>query len=350
MPDLKLRSSAGLTQADKQRKLFNYMVLGAYALMAQIATNLYFKVEVEFAPARLVDLADFVARRPYQYRVLIPAIVHVFARLLHASQYQYFPLYQGIEIGCVFATLIAFRRYLSQFISPANSALLAGSILVPMTMIHVSCAMCRFPSDTPAILFFILGLIAMQKRAFPLLYLALAIGTINRESSAMLVIAFAAGLVGEIPWRRYAAHLCGLSLVWILVKLAVDHIFAGNTGGAVENHMLYNRTLLWELLRGQAYVLATATFLLAIPASLFLGRKLIPPFLLRLLVLVPIYAAIMWQVGIFDEVRAWNEIVPVVLTPIVVLLSQLADRISNAKALCGSESDKAPVGEVSRAA
>jgi hypothetical protein len=343
MPNLTLRSNTGLTQADKELKLFNYMVLGAYALMAQIATNLYFTVEVEFGPSRMVDLANFVARRPFQYRVLVPGIVHLAARLAHASQFQYYPLYQYIEIAAVFATLIAFRGYLSQFMAASRAALVAPSLLAPMALIHICVSTTQYPSDTPAILFFVLGLTAIQKRAYLWLYAILGVATINRESSALLVVALAATMLGQVPNRRYLAHLAGLSFVWCAIKLAIDQIFANNPGMVLEDHTPHNRGLVLAILHGELSVLIPAILLCAIPAVLVVGRNLIPSFLLRLLVIVPFYAAVMWQVGILDEYRAWNEAVPTVWAPLVVLFCALADRFAASHAEASTD-NHAPDG------
>jgi hypothetical protein len=325
------------------------MVIGAYALMAQIVTSLYFKVEVELAPARLVDLARFDAMRPYQYRVLVPSIVHAIATVTNASSYQYLTLYQFIEIATVFAVLLAFRSYLSLFLAPARAALLAGAILVPIALIHISCAVARYPSDTPSILFFILGLIALRKRAYGWLYAILAVSTFNRESSALLIVAFAATSIGNVPWRKFVGHCFGLSTVWFAIKLAVNHAFAHNPGSSFEDHTLYNHALVAQFLRGDPHILATILSLAAIGVVIVLGRRLIPSYLLRMLILAPFYAAIMWQFGILDEVRAWNEIVPVMLSPLVVLVSKLADRIDSREQEDAGSQEEAP-REIARAA
>ncbi len=291
----------------------------AYAVIAYVSTDLYDRRTSEFAPATLLDLANFTARCPYQYRLLVPATVHLIASLLRLNLHQIVPLYNLLEGVCVFAAQWAYRKYLATYLSEQTATLISFSIAIPMLLIHVCCGAMRFPTDTAQVLLFTLCLLNLRTKNWPWLYATVALAMFNRESTMLIVIAFAATMFDQLPRRRYLSHLLALSALCIAIKLTINHIFAHNPGALTEDHTQYNSWLLGQLLHGQPNIVFTTATILTLPVYIWLGRRFVPPFGLRLLVIVPLYTVGMYFVGVFDEVRAYNECVPVLLTPLLLV-------------------------------
>jgi hypothetical protein len=290
-----------------------------YGLMAHVYTSLFFKVTIDVGPSGLVSLANFTASRPYQYRVLIPAIVHLLARITHADSYQVLTLYRGVEVISVFAAFWMFRAYLSTFVDVATASVLTFFLLPAMLLIHTVCALGHYPYDTPQIVLFTLGLVALRKQNWLLFYLTLAVATVNRETSCMLIPAFGLTMYGALPRRQFSTHLAAQSLIFAAIKLSIDHIFAHNPGGFTEDHVAYNIDVIRQIFRLNQFVVSMALLWAAIIWQFVSGRAHIPTFAARLLWLIPMYVAAMWRFGLLDEIRAYNEMVPVFLTPLLLV-------------------------------
>ncbi len=318
--------TAPLTQHERDRKTVTYMVIAAYGLIAQIVARLHDLCTVEYSPASLLLLAQFHAIRPFQYRVLVPAIVHFLGRVTHADSYQYEALYGYIELAATFATFVAFRAYLRTFFNEALATVFSFSIAIPMLLIHTVWGSMKYPTDTPQILLFTLCLLYLRTQNWRVFYPVVAVSMFNRESTVLIVVAMAVTMFDQLPKRTLTAHLIATTVLCVGVKLFVNHLFAHNPGGVMENQMPLNLYLLGQLAHFQPTVLWTAVSLSMVPAFLWLGRRFIDNFALRVLVLVPVYAVVMFFVGILDETRAYNEMLPVLLPPLLMVFWQLLEQ------------------------
>ena len=77
--------------------------------------------------------------------------------------------------------------------------------------------------------------IALRKQRWPWFYALLFIDTFNRESSALLICAFAVTMWREMSWKPYLAHIVALGIVFAAVKLFINHIFAHNPGFTLKD-------------------------------------------------------------------------------------------------------------------
>jgi hypothetical protein len=298
----------------------NLVLAIIYGFMAQVYTALYFRVTVDQGPVGLLSLSNFTAFRPYQYRILVPGIVHVLAKLTHADSYQVGAIYEYAEWVAAFAAFWVFRSYLATFASQNYATLLSFALLPVLLFMHVSCAMYHYPYDTPQIVLFTLGLLALRKQNWALFYAALIVGTFNRESTVLLIGAYMLVNFGNLPLKAFCAHLILQATIYAAIKLTLDHIFVSNPGGITEDHVAYNKALLINLLHFQPIVFGTFMLIVSAVGVFSLGHKHVPQFALKLLWLVPFIILVMLKVGVLDEIRAYNEMVPVVLAPLLLIV------------------------------
>lgn len=313
-----------------QRRNIRLLLWLIYAVMAQVYTNLWWRSTIDLPDARLDKLAAFTAHRPYQYRVLVPAIVHVFGALTRANPDQIDALFHYMEYIAAFTAFWAFRLYLSSLTDLTSATLLSFALLPAMMMIHIVCSLEHYPYDTPQIAFFAFGLWALRRQRWGIYYATLLLALFNRETSVLLIIAFALTMFDKMPKAALWRHLAMQSALFAAVKALLSRLFAANAGSFTESHVGSNRHLVSMLIHGDPAELATCLIFAGTALLLYSGRKYIPEFATRLCWLAPLYVAIMWEVGNLDEVRAYNEMILVIVAPILLVLNGTLRDVSRA--------------------
>ncbi|MFH1800584.1 MAG: hypothetical protein ABH891_07060 [Candidatus Omnitrophota bacterium] len=154
---------------------------------------LQFGLNFEYEPASLIAMANNVAFKPAQYRVLIPWIARSIYDIRGQAHYSLHDIYWGIEFVAVFFLFYAFRFYLSLFINNKreNSLLSLSLILIlPFNFLLPRFLPFYYPYDIPAILCFTLGLSALHENRKLWFYLIFLVATLNKESSCFLAMVF----------------------------------------------------------------------------------------------------------------------------------------------------------------
>jgi hypothetical protein len=301
-----------------RRALRRCVLLLVYLAASLLFTELHMAWSYGHPAATPEQLMRFEAARPYQYRVLVPALAH----LVHgATGLDASASYRLIGVLAGFFLLVAFRGYLSRFVPPAAAASGALAILYPLLWNVSPASPLRFfyPSDVPAVLFTVLGLAALAAERMKLFYLVFAVATLNRETSCFLGFAYLFAGLGRRDLATLSRHL-GLQLtIWLAIKLALDTVFAGSPGSLVDLMAPRNAALWSSLLRLEpepgalALLWPCGAIWLLIP----LAWRAQPPFLRRVLaVAIPFYAG-MATVGNLDELRIFGELAPVLTAPAV---------------------------------
>jgi len=285
------------------------------ALVAAALLELGFLVSTrDYPPATLEALTALGAERPFQYRVLLPALVRLF-QWLTGSALPLKAVYGILNYLACLGLIIALGRLLSRYLPPPRAALAALAVSWPIYWNHFHLNEWFYPSDVPAMLFFTAGLILILRRRFGLYYPLFLLASLNRETSCFLIPAFGLLLLGRLPLPRLILHSAAQALIWVLVKTALTLIFHHNPGSAVAHLTLAaNLALLAGLLthsplRSPQYQLVFAHGFLWLPIPFLWSR--LPGELKRLLALVPVFYAAMAVVGNLNEPRIFLELVPV---------------------------------------
>lgn len=118
-----------------------------------------------------------------------------------------------------------------------------------------------------------------------------------------------------------AVQVLAQGVLWLAIKVMLNRLFVHNpgsfTGGTVHNNwLLLTRVWHGDLTFIRLLPLIMGGTWLLIP----LAWRQMPAPLKRLLWIVPAFFAGMSVVGVLDEVRIYNELIPVLLAPALVSL------------------------------
>lgn len=281
-----------------------------YGLVALLFAKLYFLTTTEWRQARLEQLVAFQADRPFQERVLIPALLHIMNATTHLP---ILPIFQVLTVIITLAILIAFHVLLRQLIPRQLAALGALGIVYPMLWNYCVYGPFRSPYDLPAVLLFICGLIAILKERWLLFYGVFIPGVFNRETIALLGAAYLLLAVGRSPPSTILLHVAAQAVIWLSIKYVLGLIFAGNPGDPFQMHLATNIDNIVHLRVLTPLALMYGGAWLAIPLSWRTQSWVVK----RLVWLAPPYYALVALIGNLHELRIYNELVPVVALALV---------------------------------
>lgn len=271
--------------------------------------------------ALLLSVADFSGDRPYQYRILIPAVAHLMQVALRIP----IPLgYQLLETVFLFLLFQAFRRWLAAFMPARISQFATLALLYPLLWNYVLLGHIYWPYDIPSIFFFTAGLVCLRERRWNLFYPLFILATLNRETSCFLSLAFLLIAWGRLPTKQIIGHIGIQVVLWGVIKALLVRLFAHNPGSFTADMAHLNWLLLLRMGHGNL------SFIRLLPLAMGGVWLLIPlvwhqqpATLKRLLWIVPPFVAGMSIVGVLDEVRIYNELVPILLAPALFSLYAL---------------------------
>jgi hypothetical protein len=241
------------------------------------------------------------------------------------------PFYIISLISIVIAGIYAQKLYTRVSESGALSLLVYPVFL--FTMIWTYCihleANYSYPYDMLSVAFFSAGLYFIYARRFLPLLLVILIGTFNRETTLFLIGVYVldaastdlAKPIGDlrarfslarVPWARVALLL----VIWLSIKLTLDHIFAHNS--QAENYVRIGENFgrikprLWPaLLNICGYMM---------PVVLLLRDKLRPLRFRNYLWIFPVWFAVMFYTGVIVETRIYGELCPLVAISLVLIV------------------------------
>jgi len=297
------------------------VLLWIFLLCAVAFTSMYFDRSAECPAATFDKLGSFTANRPFQFRVLIPALVHVIQLL-----YPFVPsreLFFVLNVAIVFLLLVISAAYFSRFTDQRTANLSAFLMLYPMVWNYCVFGLYVYVSDIAAILFFTMGLRLLNDRRYGVYYLLFGVATLNRETSCFLTLAFVLTQWSRVSLRALILHGLTQAALWVVLKGALAHVFASN-GGPDMFALCWRGNVAALLDEGtRARTIAAFAFgcvWLLIP----FGWKETPGFMKRLLWIVPPYLIGMFLVARIGEVRAFAELTPVFVGPAIFGLRKIA--------------------------
>ncbi len=243
-------------------------------------------------------------------RVLFPALMQLPRKLGFPGE----KAFALLRLVTIFAAYALFHRYLRLWFS--EELAFCGTLFVAATVPLTFNNLLELPTDFPELLLFTLGLWAIHQRRYLLLYPVVVLGTLNRESAAVLpfFLLFTTFDTRHRDWLIpvLLAGLCWLIplvllRLWTTGTLQSPHMgsVSHNLPGLLEfvsNPNPYNNYLFWLYLFGAFWVLP------------FLAWKQQPVFFRRLLLSVPIFLLVYsLGGGYYDEPRELVNLYPLLV-------------------------------------
>jgi hypothetical protein len=264
--------------------------------------------DVQALPRWHMEMVLGQAPAPNQYRPLTPWLAEGLASVLAggvsqptlALFYAYL-LLRGVVTGI---GLLYFDRYLRTWFSGAAAA--AGALclaaVLPFTYQRVV-----QESDPINLLVFVLAFWAIAKERDLLLIPLVAVGTLNRETTAMIPALYLLARWGQRPAREIAWKTAAIGGAWVLVYGVLRLAYGGRE--------YYCDVMMWSqnwsawVPTGRVLLVFGALWVLA-----FLGARAGGPAMLRrALWLVPPYVALHYVVAKADEVRLFLPLAPILI-------------------------------------
>jgi hypothetical protein len=272
----------------------------------------------------LSQVVDQTLPGPYVYRVFIPYLIFI----LHKSIPVINPLVWdfGLKILILLFCQLAFFNYLRSFFS--GIAALAGvlwfDILIGVSLFHIQGPSLIETADLMNVLIFSLALRAIYLGHFVLLCIILFVGTLNRETTWILLpILFLNDRLGRRTWHRLfmagaAVALPYFGLRWLIatpttiwfavndIPLNIPFLSPPHAAGALVAN-LHLMLLLGPLIALGVYHFRQHPFFLRIAASI-----------------APLFILIHYIVGSIRETRLWMPLylllIPLALNNLIKLL------------------------------
>jgi hypothetical protein len=320
---------------------------GAFLLASLMAAALFVVARIHslsvYVGADLAQLVQGGAHIPYQYRVLIPAVVKGISDLdlVPLCQLLCAPLnlsslataldttidvaapFVVFEILSAWGIIYSFRALMREFVSSEVAALGGvGALLSLLYALPLLTEESRFwyPSDMPAVLLVILAYHSLFHGRVGLFYPLFLLGTFNRESTVFLlpVLLFLPARLEKKGWETVHATLllgCWLAIKWLLFQL-----FRGNPGYPLHPNIFVNLELLHNSMVLAVTVIGLTVLLLLywrVAVRLHDARLRSAFFGVATLLLCTFF------VGKWDEMRVYLECVPLV---VIALTASLAVR------------------------
>lgn len=244
-----------------------YVYLLSSLLVATIFVLLRIHSLSVYVGADLAQLVYGSAHLPYQYRVLVPALVRGVAELNLVPLFQLLcaPLdlralavsldttpeiaapFVVFEILSVLGILLSFRALMKQLISSEGFSLIGAvmllSLLYALPLLTEESRL-WYPSDMPAVLVVILSYLFLLFGKLPYFYAVFLLGSFNRESTVFLlpVLFFFPVSTLKSSWAMY--HTTILLGCWLVIKWFLFQMFRENAGYPLHPNIFINVELL----------------------------------------------------------------------------------------------------------
>jgi len=242
------------------------------------------------------------ASAPNQYRILTPWLADLILPLMPNESL--IGAYFVIRALCIGLSLFLFDRYMRTWFSLGAAA--AGALCLS-AVIPFGYYLVVQESDPLNLLVFVAAFLALTRRKDMWLAPLVLVGTLNRETPAMLPAAYLLARWGEEPPRRAVGRTALLAACWVVAY-----------GWLLGHYQLKSSYTDWVMLRAnlgtwRPTVFAFLTFgvVWLLPV---LALKHDPPKLLRRCVwLVPPFVALHYVIAVVQEVRLFLPLAPIVL-------------------------------------
>ena len=305
-----------------------FPTIGFYVVVSLLFTVFYFRSTIPWSgsdfSACITDFGPYpLYHDRFQFRVLAPLVAR---GLSHAIPLDPAWIFKGLTGLFVLGSLLAYREYLSNFIERRFASVFAPVIVYPMLWNYCLLNRIYFPFDVPGILLFIIGCHLIYRGNWSWYYFALVLATLNHEASCLLILIFWLWVRGTMRGARLHRHIWSQVAIAVAVKVVLRLALDGGLEEiswlhVIRGYLRFNAIVLVDMvtLQGSALKdwaklgLAFGGLWMALP---FLLRRM-PRFLMMSLWSGVVLVVAMVCGGIVDEVRAYGQMIPVVLTPVL---------------------------------
>lgn len=294
----------------------------AVVIFSFLFVHYRFLLTRSFGQATSEMLTNGTAFVPFQYRTLIPLLVHTLSQQFPSIKI--LTLYQIFEFAATVGLCFAFRYYLSLFLPSARMAALFTFGLfysLPFNFLNVY----WYPSDIPSVLFFTLGLIAIYRQSWRWYYPLFILATFNRETTLFLVLLYVAVYFRRTRLREFSVHLFAQIGIWLGIKVLLYQIYAGNPrqGYGLFEWQLWANIHSITLTQPESVLLFLMNWgLIWLPV--LLGYSLIKHSFVRCSLLIPIVQLfVMSMVGVLAEMRIYGESTPIIVAAFALVITEM---------------------------
>ncbi len=292
-------------------------------LLSLLFVIIYFESTKEWKYARLEDLSNFTAHTPFQYRILIPFLANISKKIFPGINYIF--IYQIILLLVTLFLCRFTRIFIKQYFREQFFVNIGIIILFYILFWNfVALGIWLHPADIPAILFFIIGLISIQRNNFIKYFPIFVLACFNRESIILILFAYIITRKNLIEILSNLQIIIIYTVAWLAIKYLLYIIFKNNPTEIVDGNLFllkFNENV--EFLIGlfkfdKFYLLRFFAFggiYLFIPVVFNKLDSLTK----KLLLIIPIFFVIVLFVGKFQEMRVFAELVPIFIVPGIIL-------------------------------
>jgi hypothetical protein len=294
-----------------------------FALAAMVFAYWFSILHVRTPEYRTVTFAKMVegtAWTPQQYRALLPWFVRQSknSRFSWLNRWTLDQARLAIDLFSCIALLYAARLFWRALGYQPLHAMAASGLFAVMLPFQFFLPPVRwyYCYDIAAIAFFTLGLYALLKKAWPLFYLVFILGTLNRETTAFLVLIYLLVSVGREPWKRIAGHALAQTAIWVAIKVWLWSVYH-QTGATYTDRLdLYKDSVAYNLQlidrEPHVWIMLAANWAFLWILAFAGWRRIGHPFVARALWVVPVFVGAMFFVGELLELRIYSELIPIV--------------------------------------
>jgi hypothetical protein len=302
-------------------------LIGIYLSASVLFNGLYFQVTDRWSLRDFKAFTEPSGVYPgfgtlFRSRILMPTIARSLAHVLKVDLHW---IFWGLSTLCVFAILIAYRKYLLNFLCPVFSSIFAVALLFPMIWNYCLLNRIYYPFDMPSILFFVMGCHFIFQRKWWAYYPTLVLASLNRETSCFLIGVFLLTLYKNMPTKRLLWHILVQAIMWIGLRGAIYSLVGADLGFVRKTWIGFNARILRDMFAFQGNGFRDWGKLLLIFGGTWLVIPWVyrrqPAFLKRCLLVVLPFVAVAGAKAVMDEVRNYGELIPVVLTPVLYAIA-----------------------------
>jgi len=277
-------------------------------------------------------------RRPFVYRVLTPYLVKTGAYLLagdrDSARRELFVekspylrrlaarlnverlrtpelvMFLAIHFVSLFGFALSVRYLLGQLWNTSRGIVDVGPAVALLCLLPL-CSMARYVYDLPQLFLFSAALAALAGHRWGWFYLACILGFLNKETTCLISVGFAAYLWDQWPRKKLALHLgLQLALFGVLRVIIVAVRDPGTALTAMDNdlpnYLVSNLISLWQ---SSAWFSYSELIVVLIVAVMLFRKFLEKPLFLRrtALMFIPFFAAYL-RGSLWGEVRVFLEL------------------------------------------
>jgi hypothetical protein len=290
-----------------------------------------------FEPAKLSRALEGTAERPYAYRELVPLLARGLAPIVPArlaasfsgAPYPIRKTFAALSEGgyqreaaavllLIFFSLLVFayaQRYFLRtlgLMAPQEQLilpLLAQILILPFTIFF------GYIYDIPQVLLITLCLAFLLRRRWIAYVLALALASLNKETSVLVILVFMIFYWTRLPRRMFISLLVAQTAIYAVIRAILVYIYRDNPGAPM---FITLRTHYEQYLAYPPSILITLVFFVPLIFLMLRGWKHKHAFLQAGSVMFLILLGLFFVAGMPVEFRVFLDALPIIAVLIYV--------------------------------